>query len=61
MSIPNFARDLPPDRQPAGATDTEFRLGPLACFALGFVAGIAAILVFGDTNILRHYVITAFG
>ena len=57
---PKFADDVSSDRRPRPAKDSEFRLGPLSCFLLGFVAGIAAILVFGDTNILGYYVITAF-
>ena len=58
---PKFADDVSSDRLLGTAKDSEFRLGPLGCFVLGFVAGIAAILVFGDTNILRYYIITAFG
>ena len=56
--LPRFADDV--DRRPGAAAETEFRLGPLSCFVLGFVAGAIAILVFGDTNILRYYIITAF-
>lgn len=56
--LPNFADDV--DRRPGAAAKDEFRLGPLSCFVLGFVAGAVAILVFGDTNILRYYIITAF-
>lgn len=60
-SLPKYADELTRSaRRPVGTKDAEFKLGPLGCFALGFVAGIAAILVFGDTNILRYYIITAF-
>jgi hypothetical protein len=55
-----FADDVPSNRRPRAAQDSEFRLGPLSCFVLGFVAGVAAILIFGDTNILRYYIINAF-
>lgn len=55
--IPKFADDLRPIDT---GRDSEFKLGPMGCFMLGFVAGIAALLVFGDTNILRYYIITAF-
>jgi hypothetical protein len=58
--LPGFADDVASDRRPRPAEDSEFRLGPLSCFVLGFVAGAIAILVFGDTNILRYYIITAF-
>ena len=57
--LPKFADEVPSGRR-SDTADTEFRLGPLSCFVLGFVAGIAAILVFGDTNILRFYIINAF-
>jgi hypothetical protein len=57
---PKFADDVSSGRRPGVAKDGEFRLGPLGCFVLGFAAGIAALLVFGDTNILRYYIITAF-
>jgi hypothetical protein len=58
--VPRFADDVALDRRPGTAEDSEFRLGPLSCFVLGFVAGVIAISVFGDTNILRYYIITAF-
>ncbi len=54
--LPKFADDVS-NRPPA---KDEFKLGPFGCFILGFVAGVAALLVFGDTNILRYYIITAF-
>jgi len=57
--IPKFADDVSLARR-AAAKDSEVRLGPVGCFVLGFVAGVAAILVFGDTKILRYYIITAF-
>jgi hypothetical protein len=56
--ILKFADDVSRDHRPD--KDGDFRLGPLYCFVLGFVAGIIAILVFGDTNILRYYIINAF-
>ena len=58
--LPKFADDVSSDRRPGTSKDNDVRLGPLSCFALGFVAGVAAILVFGDTNILRYFIITAF-
>ena len=54
-----FADDVATDRRFGNAKDDEFRLGPLSCFVLGFVAGVVALLVFGDTNILRYYIINA--
>jgi hypothetical protein len=58
--LPKFADDVAADRRPGTVENGEFRLGPLSCFVLGFVAGIVAILVFGNTNILQYYIITAF-
>ena len=57
--LPKFADEFS-DHRPATVKDSDFRLGPVSCFVLGFVAGITAVLVFGDTNILRYYIITAF-
>ena len=56
--LPGFADDS--DRRVGRAKEEkDFRLGPVSCFVLGFVAGIVAIFVFGDTNILRYYIINS--
>ena len=60
--LPNYADDFSQDRRRGSTAEgTDIRLlGPLSCFVLGFVAGLVAMLLFADTNILRYYVINAF-